>query len=76
MRSQPIVFRLLCLIIVVVIFIVVVVDNVAFVIVIFFDVDIVVKAISKVDLRLLVMEVEFVGSWGFTWMFNVCFKGD
>ena len=57
MRSQPNCFE----VVVVVVFVVVVVD-------VILNVDVVVQATSKVDLRLLVMEVEFlgglVGGWG------------
>ena len=56
MRSQPIVLRLFCFVVVVV---VVVVVNVVFVLVVVLNVDFVL-ATSKVDLRLLVMEVEFL----------------
>ena len=47
MMSQPIVLRLFCSV------------DVVFVVIVVPNVDIVVKATSKVDLRLLVKEVEF-----------------
>ena len=51
--------------VVVVLVVAVIVGDVVFVIVVVLDVDIVLKATLKVDLRLLVMEVEFgwVGRW-------------
>ena len=59
MRSQPIVFRLFCLVVVVVAdFVIVVIVDVVFVIVVVLDVDIIVKTTLKLDLRLLVMEAE------------------
>ena len=56
MRPQSIVLRLFCSVVVVV------VADVVFVVVVVPNVDVVVKATSKVDLRLLVKEVEF-GWW-------------
>ena len=55
MRSQPIVLRLFCFVVVVV------AVDVIFVVVVL-NIDAVVFALSKVDLRLLLMEVEF-GWW-------------
>ena len=54
MRSQPIVLRLFCSVVVFVVLV-----GVVFVVVDVPNVDVVVEAKSKVDLRLLVMEVEF-----------------
>ena len=77
MKSQPncievvvvlvvvvVVVAAVVVVVIVVVVVVVVVDvvDVVFVVVFVFNVDIVVKATSKVDLRLLVMGVEFV--WG------------
>ena len=64
MRSQPIVLRLFCLVVVVVggggg----VVVVDVVFVAVVVPNVGVVIQAMSKVDLRLLVKEVEFGWWW-------------
>ena len=58
MRSQLIVLRLFCLVVVGVIII-----DVVYVVVVVPNVDVVVQATSKVDLRLFVMEVEFHGGW-------------
>ena len=61
MRSQPNCFRLFCFVVVVLVVLVVfgVIVDVVFVFVVILNVDVVVLATSKVDLRLLVMEVEF-----------------
>ena len=78
MRSQPIVLRLFCQVVVdvvdvivvaaIIVVVVVVIVDVVFVVVIVVDVvvDVVVQGTSKVDLRLLVMEIDFgwvVGWW-------------
>ena len=52
MRSQPNCFDVVVVVLVVVV-----------VVVVILNVDVVVKATSKVDLRLLVIEVEFHGGW-------------
>ena len=60
MRSQPNCFEVVVVVVVVVIVVVIVV---VVVVVVILNVDVVVQATSKVDLRLLVMEVEFHGGW-------------
>ena len=56
-----------CFEVVVVVIVVVVVVDVVFVVVVVINVDVVVQATSKVDLRLLVMEVEFGWVVGGQW---------
>ena len=65
MRSQPNCFEVV---------VVVVVVDVVFVVVADLNVDVVLQATSKVDLRLLVMEVEFHGGVGGWWWWWWCAK--
>ena len=69
MRSQPNCFELFCFVVVVVVD---VIGDVVFVVVVL-NVDVVVLATLKVNLRLLVLEVEFgwvVGGAGWWWFAN------
>ena len=52
----------------VVVLVLVVIVDVIYVDVVVLKVDVVVKETSKVDLRLLVMEVEFHGGWWVGWV--------